>query len=260
MLCAAVDIGSNTTRVLVAEPQDGQLRKVMEQRAYTRIDKASKRKGKVIRREGRRARRGRVAPRSASPRSSARRRSGSSRPRRSARRRTPRRSAKEIARGRRAAGRGAQRGGGGPARLHRRDEDARPPGRGRDRRRRRRRRLVGDHPRHDRRRRPRGALVQDRLRRARRRVPHQRSAVGVGDAGAARPHRRLLRRGRGRAARPGRRGRRQRDLAAHAGRGGARVRDPGARGPGAHQRSDRRGRARGSSSIRGGCGSSPPAC
>ena len=47
MLCAAVDIGSNTTRVLVAEPQDGQLRKVMEQRAYTRIDKASKRKGKV---------------------------------------------------------------------------------------------------------------------------------------------------------------------------------------------------------------------
>ncbi len=47
MLCAAVDIGSNTTRVLVAEPQDGQLRKVMEQRAYTRFDKNSKRKGKV---------------------------------------------------------------------------------------------------------------------------------------------------------------------------------------------------------------------
>src|SRR5215211_2128359 len=47
MLCAAIDIGSNTTRVLVAEPQEGQLRKVMEQRAYTRIDKASKRKGKI---------------------------------------------------------------------------------------------------------------------------------------------------------------------------------------------------------------------
>jgi exopolyphosphatase/guanosine-5'-triphosphate,3'-diphosphate pyrophosphatase len=47
VLCAAVDIGSNTTRVLVAEPQDGQLRKVMEQRAYTRFDKSSKRKGKV---------------------------------------------------------------------------------------------------------------------------------------------------------------------------------------------------------------------
>jgi exopolyphosphatase/guanosine-5'-triphosphate,3'-diphosphate pyrophosphatase len=47
VLCAAVDIGSNTTRVLVAEPQDGQLRKVMEQRAYTRFDKDSKRKGKI---------------------------------------------------------------------------------------------------------------------------------------------------------------------------------------------------------------------
>ena len=47
VLCAAVDIGSNTTRVLVAEPQGGQLRKVMEQRAYTRFDKDSKRKGRV---------------------------------------------------------------------------------------------------------------------------------------------------------------------------------------------------------------------
>jgi len=40
MLCAAIDIGSNTTRVLVAEPGEGQLTKVMEQRAYTRINKA----------------------------------------------------------------------------------------------------------------------------------------------------------------------------------------------------------------------------
>lgn len=47
MLCAAIDIGSNTTRVLVAEPQEGQLRKVMEQRAYTRIDKASKHDGAI---------------------------------------------------------------------------------------------------------------------------------------------------------------------------------------------------------------------
>src|SRR5919204_32857 len=47
MLCAAIDIGSNTTRVLVAEPQNGQLRKVMEQRAYTRIDKASQHEGAV---------------------------------------------------------------------------------------------------------------------------------------------------------------------------------------------------------------------
>jgi exopolyphosphatase/guanosine-5'-triphosphate,3'-diphosphate pyrophosphatase len=47
MLCAAIDIGSNTTRLLVAEAADGQLRKVMEQRAYTRIGKASQRNGAV---------------------------------------------------------------------------------------------------------------------------------------------------------------------------------------------------------------------
>ena len=47
MLCAAIDIGSNTTRVLVAEPTDGQLRKVMEQRAYTRIGKSSQHNGAV---------------------------------------------------------------------------------------------------------------------------------------------------------------------------------------------------------------------
>jgi exopolyphosphatase/guanosine-5'-triphosphate,3'-diphosphate pyrophosphatase len=46
-LCAAIDIGSNTTRVLVAEPRDGQLRKVMEQRAYTRIGKESRRDGAI---------------------------------------------------------------------------------------------------------------------------------------------------------------------------------------------------------------------
>lgn len=40
MLCAAIDIGSNTTRILVAEPVEGQLKKVMEQRAYTRIGQA----------------------------------------------------------------------------------------------------------------------------------------------------------------------------------------------------------------------------
>jgi exopolyphosphatase / guanosine-5'-triphosphate,3'-diphosphate pyrophosphatase len=47
MLCAAIDIGSNTTRVLVAEPEGGQLRKVMEQRAYTRIGKASQHDGAI---------------------------------------------------------------------------------------------------------------------------------------------------------------------------------------------------------------------
>jgi exopolyphosphatase / guanosine-5'-triphosphate,3'-diphosphate pyrophosphatase len=47
MLYAAIDIGSNTTRVLVAEPTEGQLRKVMEQRAYTRIGKASQHDGAI---------------------------------------------------------------------------------------------------------------------------------------------------------------------------------------------------------------------
>jgi exopolyphosphatase/guanosine-5'-triphosphate,3'-diphosphate pyrophosphatase len=47
VLCAAIDIGSNTTRVLVAEPKKGQLRKVMEQRAYTRIGKDASKNGKI---------------------------------------------------------------------------------------------------------------------------------------------------------------------------------------------------------------------
>jgi exopolyphosphatase / guanosine-5'-triphosphate,3'-diphosphate pyrophosphatase len=40
VLCAAIDIGSNTTRVLVAEPEEGQLRGVMDQKAFTRIGQA----------------------------------------------------------------------------------------------------------------------------------------------------------------------------------------------------------------------------
>jgi len=47
-LCAAIDIGSNTTRVLVAEPVEGQLKKVMEQRAYTRINKAVDGNGAIL--------------------------------------------------------------------------------------------------------------------------------------------------------------------------------------------------------------------
>jgi len=47
MLCAAIDIGSNTTRLLVAEPVEGQLKKVMEQRAYTRINKAIRDSGEI---------------------------------------------------------------------------------------------------------------------------------------------------------------------------------------------------------------------
>jgi exopolyphosphatase/guanosine-5'-triphosphate,3'-diphosphate pyrophosphatase len=37
MRCACIDIGSNTTRLLVAEPNDGRLQEVMQQRAFTRL-------------------------------------------------------------------------------------------------------------------------------------------------------------------------------------------------------------------------------
>jgi exopolyphosphatase / guanosine-5'-triphosphate,3'-diphosphate pyrophosphatase len=37
MVCACVDIGTNTTRVLVAEVKDGRLIEVLQQRAFTRI-------------------------------------------------------------------------------------------------------------------------------------------------------------------------------------------------------------------------------
>jgi exopolyphosphatase/guanosine-5'-triphosphate,3'-diphosphate pyrophosphatase len=47
VLCAAIDIGSNTTRVLVAEPSGGQLKKVMEQRAYTRFNRARSEDGSI---------------------------------------------------------------------------------------------------------------------------------------------------------------------------------------------------------------------
>jgi exopolyphosphatase/guanosine-5'-triphosphate,3'-diphosphate pyrophosphatase len=47
VLCGAIDIGSNTTRLLVAEPEEGQLRKVMEQRAYTRIGKDARKDGAI---------------------------------------------------------------------------------------------------------------------------------------------------------------------------------------------------------------------
>ncbi len=39
MICGCIDIGSNTTRLLVAEPADGRLRELMRQRAFTRIGK-----------------------------------------------------------------------------------------------------------------------------------------------------------------------------------------------------------------------------
>jgi exopolyphosphatase/guanosine-5'-triphosphate,3'-diphosphate pyrophosphatase len=42
MLCACIDIGSNTTRLLEAEPADGRLRELLRQRAFTRIGKGLK--------------------------------------------------------------------------------------------------------------------------------------------------------------------------------------------------------------------------
>jgi exopolyphosphatase / guanosine-5'-triphosphate,3'-diphosphate pyrophosphatase len=42
MLCACIDIGSNTTRVLVADGEDGHLREVVQRREFTRIGKGLK--------------------------------------------------------------------------------------------------------------------------------------------------------------------------------------------------------------------------
>jgi exopolyphosphatase/guanosine-5'-triphosphate,3'-diphosphate pyrophosphatase len=39
VICACIDIGSNTTRLLVAEPVDGRVRELLRQRAFTRIGK-----------------------------------------------------------------------------------------------------------------------------------------------------------------------------------------------------------------------------
>ena len=40
MICACIDIGSNTTRLLVADAGDGKLRELVTQRAFTRIGKS----------------------------------------------------------------------------------------------------------------------------------------------------------------------------------------------------------------------------
>ena len=40
MACACIDIGSNTTRLLVAESRDGALRELLAQRAFTRIGRS----------------------------------------------------------------------------------------------------------------------------------------------------------------------------------------------------------------------------
>ena len=46
-LYACIDIGSNTTRLLVAEPGEGVLREVMAQKAFTRLGKGLRRDGRI---------------------------------------------------------------------------------------------------------------------------------------------------------------------------------------------------------------------
>jgi exopolyphosphatase/guanosine-5'-triphosphate,3'-diphosphate pyrophosphatase len=43
VIYGCIDIGSNTTRLLVAEPRDGGLREILQQRAFTRLGKALRR-------------------------------------------------------------------------------------------------------------------------------------------------------------------------------------------------------------------------
>src|SRR5689334_4363841 len=40
MVCACIDIGSNTTRVLVAEAEKGRLTELLQHRAFTRVGRA----------------------------------------------------------------------------------------------------------------------------------------------------------------------------------------------------------------------------
>jgi exopolyphosphatase/guanosine-5'-triphosphate,3'-diphosphate pyrophosphatase len=49
MICACIDIGSNTTRVLVSEAEDGRLRELLQRRAFTRIGKGLKAGGAIPR-------------------------------------------------------------------------------------------------------------------------------------------------------------------------------------------------------------------
>ncbi len=47
MICACIDIGSNTTRLLVADAGDGQLRELVTQRAFTRIGRSMSSAGAI---------------------------------------------------------------------------------------------------------------------------------------------------------------------------------------------------------------------
>jgi len=47
LICACIDIGSNTTRLLVADAGDGRLRELVAQRAFTRIGKSLQNGGQI---------------------------------------------------------------------------------------------------------------------------------------------------------------------------------------------------------------------
>jgi exopolyphosphatase/guanosine-5'-triphosphate,3'-diphosphate pyrophosphatase len=49
LICACIDIGSNTTRLLVADAGDGRLRELVAQRAFTRIGKSLQNGGQIPR-------------------------------------------------------------------------------------------------------------------------------------------------------------------------------------------------------------------
>jgi exopolyphosphatase/guanosine-5'-triphosphate,3'-diphosphate pyrophosphatase len=47
LACACVDIGSNTTRLLLAECRDGTLRELMTQRVFTRLGRSIRGNGGI---------------------------------------------------------------------------------------------------------------------------------------------------------------------------------------------------------------------
>src|SRR4051795_9603580 len=47
MLCGCIDIGTNTTRVLVAEARDGRLVEVLQRRAFTRLGRGLAAGGRI---------------------------------------------------------------------------------------------------------------------------------------------------------------------------------------------------------------------
>ena len=142
--CACIDIGSNTTRLLVAEPaRDGRLREVHTERAFTRLGSRLGPGGAIPPRR-RRASARRSSPSRSPPRARRGRRVD---PRRGdgrdpGRRRTATSSDAPRSTSWRGDGGGAQRRGGGAPRLPRRHADRSRDCRRRARRRRRRRRRL----------------------------------------------------------------------------------------------------------------------